>query len=428
MVLGFAFVFYLLVWCSVFVPFARSAQAFGRNIVIIVTLFWVLWYQWLSPLSFVLWGDTELFGFQSAPHLPSLLLIYGFSVIWVFIGWAVIKGSAGRDLAAELSLLDYPVWVCRVWIASGFLGLLAWAVSVNYSLSSLFLLSLWSGAGASSNMTSGSTLAMYSLQTFEFAITGILLASLSKMGRKEWLFWLTLYSVCAVSLGFRYRLMILGGGLGLIYVVRNGLHLRNIVPISGVLVITLILLTVFADNRTNFKAATRHQEQLNFSAGIDNVLSIFSNTRNFFADAALIKAVDTNQADIDFGETMFGHIVVRALPASVFDGVKPYPPSLEASRNSWPSSEGAYSGEAFSYVGEFYFTGGWFGVAILSLLFGMALRWASRVRSPLLIIVISASIFQYVGRGYLPGFMMSFVFLLVPAIISVSKPSKGIQS
>ncbi|WP_421826491.1 hypothetical protein [Larkinella sp.] len=222
-------------------------------------------------------------------------------------------------------------------------------------------------------------------------------------------------------MGFRYRIILTILGLILVY----GLDTKTIIPFSRILLTSMALLYFIffiTYNRWNFiqgRFSDLSYNPVEFEYGV-----FFEQTRASLADFNLIRYYEANpEIHHDYGLTMFGYVLIKALPKFVFpNGVKPYPPpaltvldhSLELPKQ-W-----ARTGEATLHYGAFYGAFGGFGFVIMPFLMGFWLRFVVS-RNPaftplgfLKQVVFSLAIFQFVTRGYFPQFVDHFVYISLP--------------
>ncbi|RRB00880.1 hypothetical protein [Larkinella rosea] len=252
-------------------------------------------------------------------------------------------------------------------------------------------------------------------------ITTIILFAYLK-GNKYKVGLLTLLAfVLFAIMGFRYRIILTILGLILVYSLdKNTVISNNRVIYVGLILTYFIFFITY--NRWNFihgRFSELSYNPVEFEYGM-----FFEQTRAGLADFNLIRYYEENpEIQHDYGLTMFGYVIIKALPKFLFpNGEKPYPPpaltildnSLELPRQ-W-----ARTGEATLHYGSFYGAFGWFGFVLMPFLMGFWLRFVvsrNPVTTPLGFlkqVVFSLAIFQFVTRGYFPQFVDHFVYISLP--------------
>ncbi len=261
----------------------------------------------------------------------------------------------------------------------------------------------------------------YYIQNLADSLIGILIiAYYFKIKPKYFYFMLLLSLPLFLVLGFRYRLILTFFGIVLVYIFDNKLGFKSLIKYLMILGISFYCLILLTQNRTAIYM--QKYENITFNISEFDYEIIFSQSRGSMIDFAVYQHFGNGKANIDFGETMFGYIFIKMLPASFFkSGVKPYPPpsfyviddAINGTRDN---------GEAVTSLGgtfiAFYYPGIYFfafilGCAIAKLQNRIEKTYFSFLGGVLTVLAI----FQWVTRGYFPQFIDHLAYILFPLIL-----------
>lgn len=415
---------YFLIWLAFIYSTVTFFGGLKKNISYLFSMGIFFVYQFLTPLYGLSQGWYGLFGLDLSESLTKVIMIYTMSVFFVSLAYLLsIKLAPNVKIRCE-SKYDKIITpeVGRKWIVISLLSIVIWSIISGYGIGRLFLINIFSES-RTSLLDENNQSYLYLKQCFEFSITGILIAFSSKMKRKEFVFWLVLVLIVTLGFGFRYRLIILSCAIVIYFILNNRIDYKMPIKIAVLMSVLISSLYLVGETRNYYKSINRgydEVQEISISTSEPVTTKVLKYTRNYLSDAALIKYIDDGYDDYDYGHSMFAQTFIRLVPSSLYFGEKPRPYSLAASAQSWHSLEGFYAGEAFSYVGEFYYSFGIVGVAMLSILLGWILsflRVRRKTRLEALFISLSiSSLFHYYSRGYLPGYFMSYLFLIIPFI------------
>lgn len=376
-------------------------------------------YFVLNPFYAVMMGKTKLFGYDSFDSLDYLSLVYFLASIFTFLGF-LLGGVFRKPEISYNESLAFDCKFARFWLLFGIISIVLWAILTGYGIKTLFLANLFVDTGSDFAKTGDMN---YLKQLFLFSVVGLIFAKNSTMTTLEYLSWFFVIVLITIGFGFRYIVIILFLSL-FFYSSVDAWQKRKLSLLSIKNITLAIFLMIFIIGLGQFRNYIKSEARgihnvsaVEFSQEYDLYSSIFTYSRNFIADSALIQSVQNGKADIDYGHTLVLQNFIRAVPSSVI-GDKPYPKSLIASKESWNNVEGYMAGEAFTHIGEFYFTGGLFGVILLSTVFGFIVHVSTSnlttKRKVAFATITLGSLFHYITRGYFAGFLMAYFFYIVP--------------
>lgn len=425
MLYTYCFLFlYILIWSILVYISINFMGGIKRNIAYLFSMSVFFIYQFITPLYGVLQGWYELFGLNISDSLTKLIILYILSIFFVSIFYFISSRKFNIDNGFSTLEVDNLITenVARKWILISLCSIVLWSVISGYGLGTLFLINLFSDT-KTSLLEENNQSFLYLKQCFEFSLTGLLFAYSSKMKRREFIFWLIFVLIITLGFGFRYRLIILFCAITIYYILSRKVSYKTPLKILVTMLALIGSLYFIGETRNYYKSMSRGYDviqEVNISSSEPVLTKVLKYTRNYLSDAALMKYIDEEYDSHDYGHSMFAQTLIRLIPSNLFIGEKPRPYSLAASAESWHSAEGYYAGEAFTHVGEFYYSFGTFGVIILSSLLGWilsCLRIKNKTNFEYLFLSVSiSSLFHYYSRGYLPGFFMSYLFLIIPFI------------
>jgi len=378
--------------------------------------------MFLTPLYWHVSEEYVVFGNDLKEYMPYTITYYSLAIISMMIGYYF--GSFVYPYKKEkhsLRLSEIPLYIIRTIFFINISIVIYWAVSTGYGIKSLFLINLIYKPTSSLDIYASS--GFISLFVESLIVSSSMYVLNSKSSKVEKLMVLFLTLVIFLGLGFRFRLilifLIISLSTLIIYNFDKG-------KVKKLVVIGLICLSLLI----SFSYVRNYVKQINRGVDIENVASdqstadkLFSNTRNFYSLTSLIKYIDNNKGEYDYGETMFLNIAYRFIPKSFFDGgIKPRPVGVEQSALSWENDEGYYAGEAYSNIGDYYQAYGVAGIVIFMLILGVVIARLSinlsaengLTLSAFRNVIIISSFFQLITRGYLPQYVLILIYLLLP--------------
>ncbi|EIF51221.1 hypothetical protein SULAR_05003 [Sulfurovum sp. AR] len=375
-----------------------------------------------------------MFGNYIWDYYANTILNYTYALTSFFLGYLLFLNK--RKKVKLISIQNYEKFsinFVRVGMLIGVLAYVLWGITSGKSLQNIFLLGL---LGFQDKVNTAVELGgnNYLKLMIEIFIPILSLALFTSMKKIEFSFWLLITIVIYLSQGFRYRIVLLLISFSLIYLFRNKVSINKILKLSLLVIPILILLLEFTQYRKSIRQSVvgiQTEFQVNDRPIFD---TLFASSRNYLANASLIKYMVEENITYGYGDTMIMQVFIRMMPSSMFNnGVKPDPRGLMISNKSWGNRDAMYAGEAYDAVGGAYYELGSLGVIIFFLLLGFIVGYVNRkmysaknVEQFVLYVIIISSFFQLLTRGYLPQFFFTFGFMMLPFIIIKLRKSKKV--
>ena len=378
---------------------------FIKNLYFSFCLF--LYFLYLFVGSLAVWNlkDFEFLGYSIEGFYPEGLKVYNIAIAFFLIGYFFkpLNLKPIPKFKIEKIFNDYLLF----WLTIFFLVINFFIRFKGYSIEGSFN--------------------TYLFLTQDFLIT--LNIAIYLRGQNKVLYYITLgLSIFLFSANFfRYRILLTLIGIGTIYLIRNPKIIKNLGTYSLFAFSGIYLIFFFTINRKTFGDG-------NFSKANYNILSsnadlqnlVLSEGNNVQADFNVLQYYrDNPKYPHDYGKTMFIFPFIRALPSFFFkDGVKPFPPSLQAIVDAYGGDYTAkHSGKAVTNIVELFIAFGLPGIIILMFAFGLILKalqnqWVNdNSYNALFQIAILISLFQYITRGYFPQYITHIAYLIMPVYI-----------
>ncbi|NGO00119.1 oligosaccharide repeat unit polymerase [Grimontia sp. S25] len=416
---------YFVCWIVFVYIIYRYKGGLLKNLAYFYVMAWLLMYDFLTPTYGLLNDWLGLFGNDISEYFPKGILLTILSVAFFGIGYLLTPRKETEFLVTNESK-KISVTYIRLVLGVSIASVILWAAISGYGIKTLFLVNVFYDTTGGWERDSYYRF-NHLKQIFEFSIPALVMAYASSMRRNEFFIWSIVVVIIMLGFGFRYRIIILVFALFICHIYLNGVSKKSTLKIAIVLVIFIGSNVLYGNVRGYVKSISRGIEpaaELSMHGSYEKgpLESVFRYTRNYISNMSLLKHMEENNVEYDFGESMFLHVFIRVLPKSIFDNeTKPFPKSLEESAKSWGSMEGLKAGEAFTYVLEFYFSFGIIGVIICSTLFGVVVNKItgniSTEKKLIMSAVTTASLFHYITRGYLPGYLMSYLYMVLPIIL-----------
>ncbi len=364
-----------------------------------------LWlYTWFTPV--LLWwrGEGSIAGLAYAAHLPEMLGVYGVGVGVFVATWAALPTATETR------------WVRQVWdgVRPGRL----WALLGLYL--GLFLTGLWvQGIPLAAWFSPGRSDTVLNLFGYHWKVPlvdkaldglitlGYLLPASHALG------WLAL-PLCLVLFalaGFRYRTLLLVGGLLLAALLRTQTRGQRLVAL-GLCAVAATGMAWLTLNRLNVSARLYKKWDYNLAQFDARLLANETNNSQTFG--VLLGHYHAWGGRPDGWGASPHFVAVRALPKALWPGgQKPVAPLLGNIRAAYDATPaGAQLHPAVSNLEEYYLGYGMWGVVL-----GMAaLAWLCRQLARLgpLMPLGTFFLWQLISRGYLPQQVDLAVFLALP--------------
>jgi hypothetical protein len=303
-------------------------------------------------------------------------------------------------------------------VALALLAMVAWARVAGRTLWTFFLPGVFGGIDAG-----GGTDVAYLFLAIEWFMPAFMVLVAAGAMRSRWraLTILVLVSVVYVSIGFRYRLVVLWLAAGMLVYLRAGKRPSLATLLPGAAVAFGVVGWV-GWARTYFRSAgavgglTTDRRRL--------LLGALSDTRIFETFTAVLELVPNYVRFAHFKPLLY--IFILPFPRFLWHG-KPMPTWLDDVRTSIGTPYSESAGAAVPHFGEYYMAFGWPGLVIGSLLFGMAVKllwrwyradpgdpWRQAIFS-----LNTAFLFVAVIRGYAAQIVQEWCFIVLPAVVLV---------
>lgn len=261
----------------------------------------------------------------------------------------------------------------------------------------------------------------YYLQNFADSLITLLVAALFfKIKPQYFRIMLMLAIPLFLVLGFRYRIILLVFGIGMIYIRDNRVRLVPFLKALSFVIIFLYSMLLLTHNRATIYMQQWDKMSYDYTEFPYN--AFIEQAKGSRIDFALYQALSDGRIDHDLGLTTFVYPFIKFTPSFVFEeGKKPYPPpQLNDIHVALSSSMDI--GEAVTSIGSAYYSFGVGGVITFGLVFGLVVgrlqnNAGKTPFSALFSIVVSLALFMWMTRGYMPGFVDHLAYLLIPVFI-----------
>ncbi|MDC0569937.1 oligosaccharide repeat unit polymerase [Gammaproteobacteria bacterium] len=261
----------------------------------------------------------------------------------------------------------------------------------------------------------------YYLQNFADSLITLLVAALFfKIKPRYFRIMLMLAIPLFLVLGFRYRIILLVFGLGMIYLRDNRVRLVPFLKALSFVIIFLYSMLLLTHNRAAIYM--QQWDKMSYDYTQFPYEAFIEQAKGSRIDFALYQALSDGRIDHDLGLTTFVYPFIKFTPSFIFEGgKKPYPPP-QINDIHVALSSSMDIGEAVTSLGSAYYSFGVVGVIIFGLGFGLVIgrlqNHAGKSRfSALFSIVVSLALFMWMTRGYMPGFVDHLAYLLIPVFI-----------
>lgn len=257
----------------------------------------------------------------------------------------------------------------------------------------------------------------------------VLLSGLMARGRKiSIIVWVTIAAGIFITLGFRYRIVLLSGSLTFVYYLYHRTR-PNLLLMLSAATIFVVLMGIIGNARTYGRGLdlTRNEDR----TWQDSLLSGFGEAGIFATSGAVIAAVPESRPFVGFEPIK--QAILMPIPSALF----PEKNSAGYATDTLIAVYGEkdYFGAAYMLFAEWYQAFWWPGVVVAFFVFGFAARYTwewflARRNNPLALVVYASAVsYLYVilSRGYLPQIVMLFFFSVAPAIALYHWPDKVLR-
>jgi hypothetical protein len=261
----------------------------------------------------------------------------------------------------------------------------------------------------------------YYLQNFADSLITLLVAALFfQIKPRYFRIMLMLAIPLFLVLGFRYRIILVVFGLGMIYLRDNRITLVPFLKALSFVIVFLYSMLLLTYNRNTIYM--QQWDKFNYDYTKLPYNALIEQAKGSRIDFALYQALLDGRIDHDLGLTTFVYPFIKISPSFLFEGgKKPYPPpqindihvALSSSMNI---------GEAVTSIGSAFYSFGVGGVIAFGLVFGLMVgrlqnSAGKKPFSALFSIAVSLALFMWMTRGYMPGFLDHLAYLLIPIFI-----------
>jgi len=296
-------------------------------------------------------------------------------------------------------------------------------VFLNNAFADIDLVGKW--LGYSNQMTYGVKGLSYYLQNLVDSLVMLILIAYASNLKKKYLVLMLIGAIFfIIPFGFRYRLIYLILGFFILFFYKNQLSVRNfLAPMT--LMFFLVLAFLFLGANRTIIVGQDHTKQ--FTLQLLDVNKIVMQARGSYVDLAIYQGIENGDIVHDHGKSFFYYTLIRAIPASYFEGgIKPYPPILMQdvdkvlNLQSPPDCPGCRTGEAQTIMGAVYYSFGAGGIAVIAILIGCLLRFHANQQKDYLSmlwgLVTFLALFMFITRGYFPQVIDNWFYLALPLI------------
>ena len=374
-------------------------------------------YFVVGPLARIVTADTSFLGRDFAQEYLAALAATAVAVCAMWLGYAMPVGPA-PCAAAPFTAADarrgrtYGLALLVLAVC----GMVLWAKVAGRSLLTFLLPGLLGGGGGGE----GPDIPYFflAIEWFVPATTVLIAMGALRSRGARWAL-IGAVTVVYVSIGFRYRIVMLWGATAIVGYLRAGRR-----PRLRFLVAPGVTLFLFAGWLASARAFFRTGGQygtLRFDLK-RSVLEALADTRIFDTLGAVMDVVPRFVPYV--GALPFVYPFILPIPRILWPG-KPLPEQLATVGASIGTPESAGAGPAVPHFGEYYLAFGWPGIAIGAFLFGAANKWLWRWYRAApddpwrqAIFALNASmIFQAIIRGYLAQIIQEWCFIVLPAVV-----------
>ena len=371
-----------------------------------------------GPAKDLATGRQYLYGIDVLPLLPRGSLLLALGLVALLVGY---YGGMGRSLAVRL---PRPYVARRSAAAYGYalavVGILMFALFVRTSGMSILHFVTFGQLGydpANVAASNANPFQFYFYFGIDLLPAALLIALAHDPKRRRWIMLgIVLVLIAYITIGFRYRVLVLALGVPIFFYLRA--HRR---PRLWQLMIAGIVLAIviggIARLRYYFRTGTPVQAEM---------LSVGEAQQQFFAEMslyqpylALLHAFPTEH-DYLWGRS-FAHVLVHPIPRRLWT-TKPEAPVREILRAAFDSEAPVQAGVAYPNIGEYYVNFGLLGVVAGMFLTGLMLRalyeylLVHRDNDWVRILFALALPFlvQFVSRGYFVQIVQEAMFFFGP--------------
>ncbi len=402
---------------TLWVPIYWSVYAFRKNILAILALLiysaYVVWPLILiHELSLNHYLDIQVESYINRGLILDILFMVLFILgyEWV-IRKNILRGAQQKNI--EVSLIQRFIMILYL--------IIFFLVYLNNVFAEIDLVGKW--LGFANQMTYGVKGLSYYLQNLTDSLIILTLMAYASNVKKRYLVLMVVGVIFfVVPFGFRYRLIYLILGFLALFVYKNQLSAKKILTPLMLIIFLGILVLFLGANRT---VIVGQEPTKQFTLKILSVNDLVMQTRGSYVDLGIYQAIDRGDIAHDHGKSFFYYTIIRAIPASYFDGgKKPYPPILMKDVDKVLNlrapidCQNCRTGEAQTIMGGIYYSFGASGIAVIAFLLGSLVGFYARNQKHYLSFIWGLcallALFTFITRGYFPQVIDNWIYLVIP--------------
>lgn len=376
-----------------------------------------LLYCALGPINRYLSTDLMVIGIDLKDSMGAAAVAAALAYLSFNLGYVLCR----REVRPNLILSDGN----HYHIGNLALGVYMLAFLFTFTAVGFNLTSIYNVFGSSFNNSEGISLG--GIQNYLYLSMSAMIAPvvlLLLLPAPVWLFWSMLLSLNAVAIyvttGFRIRVALLFLAAALAVYARQTLVRNGKFPLVRILqisVVGILLISAMSVARKYGQGVDRLA--ISSAKSEDFISGFFKDTSIFYMGGRVVTLFAENE---ERSHTYFETVkatAIRAIPSQIY-GEKPAPATLTAVQDAMGGTSAIIaSGFAVPFYIEYFIMFGWPGVIILSALLGFVcatienrFRGNVTLYHALFHIMVSAYMFMYFHRGYLPQ-QADFFFFIV---------------
>jgi hypothetical protein len=389
----------------------------------VVTAGTYLLYLVISPANDLLTHDTVFLGRDFRDLYVSGLRLTVIAVVSFWIGYFVPLGRRiGGLLPTPSAPFEWGKTYSTMLMLAGIGGLVLWSFITRVPLSSFLLPGVFTQVTNGGGATEGGL--NYLFYMIDLLIPAIILSFRCERSKRWTWFWLIVAGIIYASIGFRYRILIIGIALMTLLSLKRARAMPVRYILVGVSALVVLLIWV-ADNRAQIRAAgqgTISNVELTLTTGQELTDNLLGELRTFPTFLIVADAVP-NRIDYDYGLTL-AFVFIRPIPREIWPS-KPAPPAQQIIVNSFGTNAALFSGPAYPNFGEYYIALGVPTLVLGMLAFGIGNRtlyeWLkTNIHNPWVQVAYAVSVgllIQIIGRGYTAQNFNFWVFTVLPILL-----------
>lgn len=389
------------------------------NPITVIAVIYIFLYG-ICPMYDIKMGEYIWFGYDFFPNGPKATLVAILSYLCICLGYAAIapmfkprKVREPKEVESKVIVAVIGVIYSLSFLANAYYMVAASGNSLLYALSLGFL---GEGSGTKSDVSLGF------IGMFSYSLPAVTLAYV-EFGKTKWLKVIAVYLMLAlqVSRGFRFIIIQIAVMFLAYYWLRNRKlpSVRVIFGSCAVLMPLLLFMTMFRNSVRAGAGADLSQVSLD-SLG-DSFDDMFWDNLRIYKNFYGMVGVIPDQVPFVYFSQMVVAPLIMVIPRIIWPGK---PEHFGLAMDAILGANFAGTGQAYPNIGEYWYSIGYFGVVLFSLLYGFWMRRtvyryseSSGKISKMMLAVLIAVNLQLVIRGYTPSNLWLVVFSILPLVL-----------